>query len=141
MGRWPSCGKAAGSGGIEAVADEHLARLCALYKDRCATTVELADWIGMYYVDVHPSADELAAHVIDAVKPAVVSLRGRLAEVAWDKAAISAAIKATLAEHGLKMPQLAHAVVCWCAAAARRRRSTPCWSCSRANRCCGLRSL
>jgi len=96
--------------GIEAVADEHLARLCALYKDRCATTVELADWIGMYYVDVHPSADELAAHVIDAVKPAVVSLRGRLAEVAWDKAAISAAIKATLAEHGLKMPQLAHAV-------------------------------
>ena len=96
--------------GIEAVADKHLARLCALYKDRCATTVELADWIGMYYVDVHPSADELAAHVIDAVKPAVVSLRGRLAEVAWDKAAISAAIKATLAEHGLKMPQLAHAV-------------------------------
>jgi glutamyl-tRNA synthetase len=96
--------------GIEAAADEHLARLCALYKDRCATTVELADWIGMYYVDVHPSADELAAHVTDAVKPAVVSLRGRLAEVVWDKASIAAAIKATLAEHGLKMPQLAHAV-------------------------------
>jgi len=96
--------------GIEAAADEHLARLCALYKDRCATTVELADWIGMYYVDVHPSADELAAHVTDSVKPAVVSLRGRLAEVVWDKASIAAAIKATLAEHGLKMPQLAHAV-------------------------------
>ena len=96
--------------GIEAAADEHLARLCALYKDRCATTVELADWIGMYFIEVHPSADELAAHVTDAVKPAVVSLRGRLAEVAWDKATIAAAIKATLAEHGLKMPQLAHAV-------------------------------
>ncbi len=96
--------------GIEAAADEHLARLCALFKDRCATTVELADWIGMYFVEVQPSADELAAHVTDAVKPAVVSLRGRLAEVAWDKASIAAAIKATLAEHGLKMPQLAHAV-------------------------------
>nr|MCU0923004.1 glutamate--tRNA ligase [Burkholderiaceae bacterium] len=76
--------------GIEAAADEHLARLCALFKDRCATTVELADWIGMYFVEVQPSADELAAHVTDTVKPAVVSLRGRLAEVAWDKASIAA---------------------------------------------------
>ena len=96
--------------GIEAAADEHLARLCALYKDRCATTVELADWIGMYFVDVHPSADELATHLTDTVRPAVVSLRGRLADVVWDKASIAAAIKATLAEHGLKMPQLAHPV-------------------------------
>jgi glutamyl-tRNA synthetase len=96
--------------GIEVAADERMARLCALFKDRCATTVELADWIGMYCVDVHPSVDEMAAHVTDAVKPAVVALRGRLADVSWDKASIAAAIKATLAEHGLKMPQLAHAV-------------------------------
>ena len=96
--------------GIETAADERLARLCALFKDRCATTVELADWIGMYFVDVHPSADELAAHVTDAVKPAVVSLRARLSDVAWNKASIAATIKATLAEHDLKMPQLAHAV-------------------------------
>jgi glutamyl-tRNA synthetase len=96
--------------GIETAADDRLARLCALFKDRCATTVELADWIGMYFVDVHPAAEELAAHVTDAVRPAMVSLRGRLAEVAWDKASIAAAIKATLAEHGLKMPQLAPAV-------------------------------
>jgi glutamyl-tRNA synthetase len=96
--------------GIEAGADERLARLCALFKDRCATTVEMADWIGMYFVDVHPRPDELAEHVTDAVRPAVVALRGRLADVPWDKASIAAAIKATLAEHGLKMPQLAHAV-------------------------------
>jgi glutamyl-tRNA synthetase len=96
--------------GIEVAADARMARLCALFKDRCATTVELADWIGMYCVDVYPSVDEMAAHVTDAVKPAVVALRGRLADVSWDKASIAAAIKATLAEHGLKMPQLAHAV-------------------------------
>ena len=96
--------------GIEAAADERLARLCALFKDRCATTVELADWTGMYYVDVQPGEQDLATHVTDAVKPALVALRGRLADVAWDKASIAAAIKATLAEHGLKMPQLAHAV-------------------------------
>jgi glutamyl-tRNA synthetase len=96
--------------GIEAASDERLQRLCALFKDRCATTVELADWIGMYFVEVHPGPDDLATHVTDAVKPALVALRDRLAEVAWDRASISAAIKTTLGEHGLKMPQLAHAV-------------------------------
>ena len=96
--------------GIDAAADERLQRLCALFKDRCATTVELADWTGMYFVDVQPGEQDLATHVTEAVKPALVGLRGRLADVAWDKAAIAAAIKATLAEHGLKMPQLAHAV-------------------------------
>ncbi|MBX3643158.1 MAG: glutamate--tRNA ligase [Rubrivivax sp.] len=96
--------------GIEAAADARLERLCALFKDRCATTVELADWIGMYFVDVAPRAEDLATHVTDAVKPALVALRGRLSDVAWDKASIAAAIKSTLAEHGLKMPQLAHAV-------------------------------
>ena len=96
--------------GIAAEADARLAGLCALFKDRCSTTVELADWIGMYFVDVHPRAEDLAAHVTDAVKPALVALRDRLSDVAWDKASIAAAIKSTLAEHGLKMPQLAHAV-------------------------------
>ena len=96
--------------GIEAVADQRLERLCALFKDRCATTVELADWIGMYFVEVQPRAEDLATHVTDAVKPALVALRGRLSDTAWDKASIAAAIKSTLAEHGLKMPQLAHPV-------------------------------
>ena len=84
--------------------------MCALFKDRCTTTVELADWIGMYFVELQPAADELSAHVDDALKPALRALRDRLADTAWDKASIAAAIKATLAEHGLKMPQLAPAV-------------------------------
>ena len=57
-----------------------------------------------------PRPADLATHVTDAVRPAVAALRGRLADVEWNKASIAAAIKATLAEHGLKMPQLAHAV-------------------------------
>ena len=96
--------------GIDAPLDERLHRLCALYKDRCATTVELADWIGMYFTEVHAPAAELAAHVTEALEPALAALRGKLAESEWTKASIGAAIKATLAEHGLKMPQLAHAV-------------------------------
>ncbi len=93
--------------GITAPADERLAVACALFKDRCSTTVELADWLAMYFAPVAPAEQDLAAHVTDAIRPALASLRDRLAGVAWDKAAISQAIKDTLGEHKLKMPQLA----------------------------------
>jgi glutamyl-tRNA synthetase len=97
--------------GLPAQTPELLAALCALYKDRCPTLVELADWISIHLVPVTPLQADLDAHVTDAVRPAVVTLRDKLAELAtWDKAAIAAVIKETLAAHGLKMPQLAHAV-------------------------------
>ena len=95
---------------IEVAADELLARMCALFKDRCATTVELADWLAMYFVGVEPSAEDFAANVTEVARPAVQTLRGKLASVAWNKPAIAAAIKETLAVHSLKMPQLAPAV-------------------------------
>lgn len=96
--------------GIASTAGESLNRMCALYKDRCATTVELADWLAMYFAAVNPSAEDLAAHVGDAVRPALHTLRGKLETAEWSKAAIGVAIKETLAAHGLKLPQLAHAV-------------------------------
>lgn len=88
-------------------ADARLAAQCALFKDRCATTAELADWCAIYYAPVQASAEERAAHVTPAVLPAVATLADRLAAGEWTKAAIGDAIKATLAQHGLKMPQLA----------------------------------
>ena len=96
--------------GIEVVADDSLNRMCALFKDRCATTVELTDWLAMYFADVTRSAEDLAANVTVAVKPAVQTLRDKLEAVEWSKPAIAAAIKETLVAHSLKMPQLAHAV-------------------------------
>ncbi len=87
--------------------DERLPALCDLFKDRCDTTVALADWLAPYYADVQPSAEDLAKHVTDAVKPALASLAERLQQVEWAPEAIGAALKQTLAEHGLKMPQLA----------------------------------
>ncbi len=88
-------------------ADERLPRICALFKDRCDTTVALADWAAAFYADVIPGADELAQHITDAVKPALAALAVALADVAWDKAAIAGALKQVLVAHGLKMPQLA----------------------------------
>ncbi len=72
--------------------------------------VELADWAAMIFVPVTPRDEDLAVHVTDAVRPALRSLRDRLAGIDWDKAAIAAALKETLAAHQLKMPQLAPAL-------------------------------
>ena len=87
-----------------------LARASALYKDRCATVVELADWIEIMFVEVQPRDEDLQMHVGDDVRPALRALRERLAEVVWDKAAIAAAIKEVLTAHALKMSQLAPAL-------------------------------
>ncbi len=88
-------------------ADARLAAICALFKDRCDTTVVLADWAQVFYAEVHPDAAELAQHVTDAVKPAIQTLADKLANCTWDKVGIAAAIKEVLAAHSLKMPQLA----------------------------------
>jgi glutamyl-tRNA synthetase len=89
------------------VADERLANICGLFKDRCDTLVVLAQWISAFYLDVVPNPEEKAQHVTDAVKPALAVLAGKLVTCAWDKASIAAAIKETLGETGLKMPQIA----------------------------------
>ncbi|RZI98628.1 MAG: glutamate--tRNA ligase, partial [Rubrivivax sp.] len=87
--------------------DERLPRICGLFKDRCDTTVVLADWAQKFYADVTPSEAEHAQHITDAVRPALAALAEKLGSVAWDKATISAAFKEVLTAHSLKMPQLA----------------------------------
>ncbi|MEJ6003483.1 glutamate--tRNA ligase [Paucibacter soli] len=84
-----------------------LPAMVALFKDRCATTVALADWLSMYFGPVAPNAEERAAHVSEAVKPALAALAEQFAGIEWNKAAIQAAIKQVITAHGLKMPQLA----------------------------------
>ena len=93
--------------GIVAKADDHLARVCGLFKDRCATTVELADWAQMYFVPVAPKVEEVAAHVTDEVRPALEALRERFTQIEWNAGAIQLAIKETIGAHKLKMPQVA----------------------------------
>ncbi len=95
-----------GKRGIQAPA-ERLAPLCALFKERCATTVELAEWISMYFAPVNPTVAELEQHQVELVRPALNALAEHLARISWDKASIQGAIKEVIAAHGLKMPQLA----------------------------------
>jgi glutamyl-tRNA synthetase len=85
--------------------------MCALYKDRCATVVELADWLAIYLLPAAPSAGDLEQHVPASLRPALQALQEAFAALPeWDKACIGAAVKQVLAAHALKMPQLAPAV-------------------------------
>ena len=98
--------------GVQAPAPDSptLAAMCGLFKDRCATTVELARWLRMYVDPLPPPVDE-QVEVMAKVPPASFeTLADRLGEAEWTSSGIAAAIKATLAAHGLKMPQFAPAV-------------------------------
>jgi len=88
-------------------ADERLTAICALFKDRCATTLELADWAQVFFADVQPNPQERELHVTDAVRPALAALVVALSDCDWTRPAIAAAMKRVLTEQGLKMPQLA----------------------------------
>ncbi len=89
-----------------------LERVCALFKDRCSTTVELADWAMGFLGDVVPEVTvpeaEIAPYRTDVTRAAIADFAQRLeAAAAWDAASIGATMKTVLAEHKLKMPQLA----------------------------------
>lgn len=94
--------------GIDARVDDRLIQMCALFKDRCSTLLELADWVKMYFVDVQVPQDALQPLLTEPVKAGLNALRQALqALTVWDKESIQAALKATLTQQQLKMPQLA----------------------------------
>nr|WP_316639447.1 glutamate--tRNA ligase [uncultured Roseateles sp.] len=94
--------------GIATQADALLEQRVALFKDRCATLVELADWLKSYFQPVQAAEAELAQHVTEAIRPAVAALADKLESLAvWDKAAVQGAIKEVITAQGIKMPQLA----------------------------------
>ena len=84
-----------------------LESVIALYKERVENLNELADAAECYCAEIHPPEALLAQHLTETARTALASLRARLAEVAWEKAALAQAIKDTMSEHGLKMPQVA----------------------------------
>ncbi|MEN3112932.1 glutamate--tRNA ligase [Uliginosibacterium paludis] len=99
--------KRLGGRGVDLASGPAPAAVVALYRERVNTLVELADALQPYYQS--PAiAEELAGqHLTPAALEALESLKARLAVCAWDKAALSAAIKETCTEKGLKMPQVA----------------------------------
>jgi glutamyl-tRNA synthetase len=93
--------------GVDPEAGAPLEPVVALYKDRVTNLNELADALEPFCIAVHPSAEMIATHLTDAARTALKLLREKLAVCSWDNAAINAAMKETLAECGMKMPQVA----------------------------------
>ena len=89
------------------LSSERLLRGCALFKDRCSTLVELADWLSVLVAGGTAREEDLRTHVTDVVQPALASLQRALAECEWTRPGIAAAIKQVLGEFNLKMPELA----------------------------------
>jgi glutamyl-tRNA synthetase len=87
--------------------DPQLAGICALFKDRCDTTVALADWAAVFYADVHVDPEVLLPLLSPGVLQAIEALAQALASCDWTPAALSAQIKQVLTQAGIKMPHLA----------------------------------
>ena len=89
------------------VIDDRLPDICGLFKDRCDTTVAMAQWAKVFYADVQVRPEDLQQHVSEIIKPYVRILAQKLSLCIWDKTAIGLVIKEVLALGALKMPQLA----------------------------------
>lgn len=93
--------------GITLTDSPQLDAVIALYKERTATLLELADEAAVFYQEVQLVPELLDTHLTPDVRPALQELAAGFKEVAWEPAGIAALIKATLAQHNLKMPKLA----------------------------------
>ena len=93
--------------GIKIGDSPDLSAIAGLYKERVATLNELADAAEVFYIDLHPEAALLEAQLSPESIPALHDLLQQFKSVAWETAAISAAIKEVIGKHGLKMPKLA----------------------------------
>ena len=92
--------------GLDPEIGPNATQVAELLRERAPTLVEMAAQAHYFYARPHVDAVLLAQHLSDAAKPAVAALAEKLAHIGWTKAEISAAIKAEVAQFGLKMPQL-----------------------------------
>lgn len=83
-----------------------LARVTELLRERTPTLVEMAEAARYFYLRPALEAELLRQHLVDAALPALTELVDSLGSANWSKADINAAIKAGVAKHALKMPQL-----------------------------------
>jgi glutamyl-tRNA synthetase len=83
-----------------------LASVCELLKERASTLNELAEEVVMFYSEPPAVSDQLTEKMLPGVAQAIEKFAASLPQT-WDAASLSAALKTTLAEAGLKMPQLA----------------------------------
>lgn len=94
--------------GVSTAGAPDLERVIGLYKERVSNLNELADAIHPFCVVVHAPEEVRAQHLNDTARAALATLAAKLAAVdEWVAPKLNAAIKETVAEHGVKMPAVA----------------------------------
>ena len=78
----------------------------ALLRDRSRTLVEMAGAAGYFYREPSLTPEDIAQHVGDAIRPALLALDESFAAMPWQRDTIAAALKEAAARHGLKPPQV-----------------------------------
>jgi glutamyl-tRNA synthetase len=81
-------------------------RVAELLRDRTPTLVEMAAAARYFYVRPEVNQALMAQHLVQGARPALAELCKALKAVTWSKAEIAALIKACVAKHALKMPQV-----------------------------------
>lgn len=93
--------------GIEVDAGPDLTAVIALFKERANTIVELAQSSQLFYRFAEPDPALVQQHITEAIFPALKHYAQGIQTVEWNKPALSALLKETLAQFSFKMPQLA----------------------------------
>ena len=93
--------------GVDPESGPPLEAVVTLYQDRVSNLNELADCAELFMLEVPVTESMLSQHVGETARVAMADLQRRFESVAWEGSALNAALKATLAEHQLKLPQLA----------------------------------
>jgi glutamyl-tRNA synthetase len=89
---------------VQLAAGPSLDKAVHLLKERASSTLQLADEAMLFYeVEVNPGVPDWD----EPAEQALRTLKARLATIAWERAAIGAAIRDVAKASGLKMPQLA----------------------------------
>jgi glutamyl-tRNA synthetase len=93
--------------GCPVTAAPSLPEVIGLLKERATTLNELADSAHYFYQTPEAPAELLKQHVTPEALPALQALHGQLGSVEWNKEALQRLVKTIVADHKLKMPQLA----------------------------------
>lgn len=93
--------------GVDPDAGPELTQVIALYKERAGNLNELADSAELFILAPQPAQELIEKHLTDAARAALEDLHARLSSAVWEQGELNQAIKQTMSELGLKMPQVA----------------------------------
>ena len=94
--------------GVDVTNGPALHEAVAMFRERATTLRELAEQASLIYRAASPSAEVVAQHVNEEIRPALREvLQAFEAITDWNAESVTAAFSGVLKAHGLKMPKLA----------------------------------